>query len=64
MANAVSKDALWNSQSGTKYPDNSEEKRIKKADAKSLYAPTDGGQSENGRITYTSTAPEEPEATP
>ena len=53
MANAVSKDALWTSQSGTDYPDNAEIKRIEKSDNKSAYAPTGGGQSENGRIEYT-----------
>ena len=60
MANTVSKDTRWMSQSGTSYPDNSENKRIAKADDKSGYAPTDGGQSENGRITYNPTA-ENPE---
>lgn len=52
MANTVSKDALWASQSGTKHPDNAENKRIEKSDSRSAYAPIDGGQSENGRIEY------------
>jgi len=55
MANTVSKDALWTSQSGTKHPDNAENKRVKKSDSRSAYAPTDGGQTENGRITFNPT---------
>ena len=59
MANTVSKDALWTSQSGTKHPDNAENKRIEKSDSRSAYAPTDGGQSENGRIEYVVPTPPE-----
>lgn len=60
MANTVSKDALWTSQSGTKNPDNAENKRVKKSDSRSAYAPADGGQSENGRIVFNPTV-ENPE---
>lgn len=59
MANTVSKDTRWVSQSGTDYPDNSVNKRIEKSDSRSAYAPTDGGQSENGRIEYVVPAPPE-----
>lgn len=62
MANTVSKDTRWVSQSGTEYPDNAENKRIENSDSRSAYAPTDGGQSENGRIVHaTQEDPVDPE---
>lgn len=54
MANTVSKDDRWTGQSGSKHPDNSENKRINRS-VKSTYAPDDRGDlSENGRIKYSS----------
>lgn len=52
MANTVSKDTRWVSQSGTNYPDTEENTRIGKSNDKSTYVVTDGGQSENDRIEY------------